>query len=44
MTPDNSAALRRRPVEELVDEDLLHDSDVLRAAGTVPRETFLSGR
>lgn len=41
MTPDNSAALRRRLVEELVDKDLLHDSDVLRAAGTVPRETFL---
>ncbi|ROQ66900.1 methyltransferase of ATP-grasp peptide maturase system [Streptomyces sp. 840.1] len=41
MTPDNSAALRRRLVEELVHEDLLHDSDVLRAAGAVPRETFL---
>lgn len=41
MTFENSAALRRRLVEQLVDEDLLHDSDVLRAAETVPRETFL---
>lgn len=41
MTPENSAALRRRLVEQLVNEDLLHDPDVLRAARTVPRETFL---
>lgn len=41
MTPENSAALRRRLVEQLVAEDLLHDSDALRAARTVPRETFL---
>ncbi|MGN5634223.1 ATP-grasp peptide maturase system methyltransferase [Streptomyces sp. AC154] len=41
MTPENSAALRHRLVEQLVNEDLLHDSDVLRAARTVPRETFL---
>lgn len=41
MTPENSATLRRRLVEQLVNEDLLHDPDVLRAARTVPRETFL---
>ncbi|MGW0897682.1 ATP-grasp peptide maturase system methyltransferase [Streptomyces goshikiensis] len=41
MTADTSTVLRRRLVEQLVDEDLLHDPDVRRAAGAVPRETFL---
>ncbi|MFF0066979.1 ATP-grasp peptide maturase system methyltransferase [Streptomyces sp. NPDC005279] len=41
MTTETAAALRRRLVEQLVEEDLLHDPELRRAAETVPRETFL---
>ncbi|MFD3917464.1 ATP-grasp peptide maturase system methyltransferase [Streptomyces sp. NPDC058595] len=41
MPPELATVLRRRLVEQLVDEDSLHDPDVRRAAAAVPRETFL---
>ncbi|AVZ73558.1 methyltransferase [Streptomyces lunaelactis] len=41
MTTETAAALRRHLVEQLVEEDLLHDPELRRAAETVPRETFL---
>ncbi|MDI3407908.1 ATP-grasp peptide maturase system methyltransferase [Streptomyces sp. B-S-A6] len=41
MTHHTAAELRRRLVEQLVADDVLHDPDVRRAAETVPREVFL---
>jgi methyltransferase of ATP-grasp peptide maturase system len=41
MTQEIAAELRRRLVEQLVADDVLHDSEVRRAAETVPREVFL---
>ncbi|MCT9090568.1 ATP-grasp peptide maturase system methyltransferase [Streptomyces sp. ASQP_92] len=41
MTQVTASELRRRLVEQLVDEDVLHDPEVRRAAETVPREVFL---
>ncbi|MFF0446487.1 ATP-grasp peptide maturase system methyltransferase [Streptomyces sp. NPDC004609] len=41
MTTDIAEALRRRLVELLVADDLLHDPEVRRAGETVPREIFL---
>ncbi|MFE7133658.1 ATP-grasp peptide maturase system methyltransferase [Streptomyces sp. NPDC057638] len=38
---DTAQNLRRRLVEQLVADDLLHDPELRRAAGTVPREDFL---
>ncbi|MEU0086878.1 ATP-grasp peptide maturase system methyltransferase [Streptomyces sp. NPDC006274] len=38
---DNAAALRRQLVEQLVENGVLHDPEVRRAAETVPREMFL---
>ncbi|WP_217161815.1 ATP-grasp peptide maturase system methyltransferase [Streptomyces sp. AC512_CC834] len=41
MTNETAAALRRRLVEQIVADGVLHDSEVRRAAETVPREVFL---
>lgn len=41
MTTPMASALRRSLVQQLVDEDVLHDPEVRRAAETVPREIFL---
>ncbi|MGW1762739.1 ATP-grasp peptide maturase system methyltransferase [Streptomyces sp. NPDC002073] len=41
MTDDTAAALRHQLVEQLIADDDLHDPEVRRAAGTVPREIFL---
>lgn len=41
MTQETAAELRRRLVEQLVADDVLHDPEVRRAAETVPREVFL---
>ncbi|MFB7919318.1 ATP-grasp peptide maturase system methyltransferase [Streptomyces sp. NPDC056061] len=41
MTNETAAALRRRLVEQLVADGVLHDAEVRRAAETVPREVFL---
>ncbi|WBB63717.1 ATP-grasp peptide maturase system methyltransferase [Streptomyces sp. WMMC500] len=41
MTRETAAELRRRLVEQLVADDVLHDPEVRRAAETVPREVFL---
>ncbi|MFI6347584.1 ATP-grasp peptide maturase system methyltransferase [Streptomyces sp. NPDC050560] len=41
MTRDTAVELRRRLVARLVADDVLHDPEVRRAAGTVPREVFL---
>ncbi|MER7045118.1 ATP-grasp peptide maturase system methyltransferase [Streptomyces jumonjinensis] len=40
-TTDTAGTLRRRLVEQLVADDLLHDPELRRAAETVARETFL---
>ncbi|MFC8825555.1 ATP-grasp peptide maturase system methyltransferase [Streptomyces sp. NPDC057137] len=41
MTTELASVLRRQLVEQLVDDSVLHDPDVRRAASTVPREAFL---
>ncbi|MEV6395608.1 ATP-grasp peptide maturase system methyltransferase [Streptomyces sp. NPDC051907] len=41
MTNETAAALRRRLVEQLVADGVVHDAEVRRAAETVPRELFL---
>jgi methyltransferase of ATP-grasp peptide maturase system len=41
MTNETAAALRRQLVEQLVEDGVLHDPEVQRAAETVPREVFL---
>ncbi|MDI3386485.1 ATP-grasp peptide maturase system methyltransferase [Streptomyces sp. B-S-A8] len=41
MTSETAAELRRRLVEQLAADGVLHDPEVRRAAGTVPREVFL---
>ncbi|MGW6454727.1 ATP-grasp peptide maturase system methyltransferase [Streptomyces sp. NPDC055078] len=41
MTADTANALRRRLIEQLVADDLLHDPELRRAGEVVPREIFL---
>lgn len=41
MTQETAAELRRRLVEQLVADDVLHHPEVRRAAEAVPREVFL---
>ncbi|GAA0621043.1 ATP-grasp peptide maturase system methyltransferase [Streptomyces crystallinus] len=41
MTQETAAELRRRLVEQLVADEVLHDPEVRRAAEAVPREVFL---